>query len=154
MGLMTVRQARREDARDIATMLWAFNTEFDTWVPDVTVLERHFVAMLARDDVAVVMAEDPGPAGFGLVTLRPSPYYAGPVASLDEMYVVPARRGHGLGGAIIELVLRLLRDRSCGELQINVDEEDEGARRFYERHGFTNVQPGSTDRMLCYLQEL
>ena len=29
-NLMTVRQARREDA-DIATMLWAFRTEFDTW---------------------------------------------------------------------------------------------------------------------------
>lgn len=151
---MGVRQAQRDDARLVAAMLSAFNTEFDTWVPEIAELERRFEALLTRDDVVVVVSEDPDPGGFALVTLRPSPYYDGPVAALDEMYVVPARRGEGLGTAIMTLLLGLLRQRECGEVQINVDEHDEGARRFYEAHGFTNLEPGSTERMLCHLQEL
>ncbi len=135
-------------------MLWAFNTEFDTWVPEVADLERRFDVLLSRDDVVLVVAEDPEPTGFALVTLRPSPYYDGPVASLDEMYVGPTRRGEGLGTALITLMLRLLRELSCGEVQINVDEDDAGARRFYERHGFTNLEPSGTEQMLCYIQEL
>lgn len=45
-------------------------------------------------------------------------------------------------------------DLGGGEIQINVDEDDRDARRFYERHGFTNLESGSTERMLCYLREL
>lgn len=151
---MGVRRAGSDDALVVARMLWAFNTEFDTWVPSVEELARRFGTLLARDDVVVVVAEDPEPMGFALVTLRPSPYYDGPIATLDELYAVPARRGEGVGTALVTLLLELLRERSCGEVQINVDEEDEGARRFYERHGFTNHEPGSAERMLCYIQDL
>lgn len=151
---MGVRQAGREDARAVASMLSAFNTEFDTWVPEVHDLERRFEALLASDHAVVVMSEGPDPNGFALVALRPSPYYDGPVAALDEMYVAPARRGQGRGTAIMTLLLHLLRERACGEVQINVDEHDAGARRFYERHGFTHLEPDSAEQMLCYIREL
>ena len=35
-----------------------------------------------------------------------------------------------------------------------MDEVDVDARRFYERHGFSNTEPGGTDRMLYYEREL
>lgn len=82
------------------------------------------------------------------------PYSDGPVAALDEMYVLPAFRGKGLGGELMETILGELRRLRCGEVQINVDEPDTDARRFYEAHGFTNVQPSTDERMLCYLTEL
>ena len=31
---------------------------------------------------------------------------------------------------------------------------DVDTRRFYEAHGFTNVEPERDERMLCYIQEL
>ena len=49
-------------------------------------------------------------------------------------------------------VLSEIRKRRADEMQINVDEADTGARRFYERHGFTNIEAGS--RMLLYIREL
>ena len=39
-------------------------------------------------------------------------------------------------------------------MHINVDEIDEDARRFYERHGFRNVETGKDYRMLCHVQQL
>lgn len=84
--------------------------------------------------------------------MRPSPYYAGPVAMLDELYVAPGHRGQGIGTQLMAAVLAEIQKRGAGELQINVDEVDVDARRFYERHGFTNIEQGS--RMLLYVREL
>lgn len=151
---MTVRRAVPGEAHLLASMLADFNAEFETWAPASEALERRFATMLECDNVLILIADDPDPVGFALITLRPSAYYDGPVASLDELYVAPDRRGHGLGTQMMELLLQCMRDRCCGEVQINVDEEDRDARRFYETHGFTNLEQGSTERMLCYLREL
>ena len=39
-------------------------------------------------------------------------------------------------------------------IEINVDEVDVDAQRFYERHGFAASEPGSTERAVYYSQEL
>ncbi len=42
-----------------------------------------------------------------------------------------------------------------GELpEINVDGDDTGARRFYERHGYVNCKPGEDQPLLYYYREL
>jgi hypothetical protein len=55
---------------------------------------------------------------------------------------------------LLQRGLRLCRERSAGEMQTNVNEADTDSRRFYERHGFLNVLPGTNCRMLFYEQEL
>lgn len=151
---MAVTRASSRDAHVVASLLTAFNTEFATWVPPLEDLERRFAALLERADVLVLLADPPEATGFALVTFRPSPYYDGPIASLDELYVVPARRGGGLGTQLFDALLAEARHRHCGEVQINVDEQDRDTRRFYEAHGFVNHEPGSDERMLCYIQDL
>lgn len=147
MTAPVIRVATVGEAELVAKLLHDFNTEFDTPVPDN--LERRFAQLIARDDVIVVLA---GEVGFAYLTLRPSPYYDGPVAMLEELYVAPAHRGRGLGTQMMARVLSEIRKRGAGEMQINVDEVDAGARRFYERHCFTNIEAGS--RMLLYIREL
>ena len=39
-------------------------------------------------------------------------------------------------------------------MEINVDAEDTGARRFYEARDSTNTEPNGTDPMLYYYREL
>ena len=135
------------DAGVVAKPLCDFNTEFDTPVPDN--LEQRFARLLARDDVIVLLA---GEIGFAYLTLRPSAYYDGPVAMLEELYVAPGQRNEGIGTALIRAAMREVLARDAGEVQINVDEVDTDAQRFYERHGFTNIEAGS--RMLLYIREL
>ncbi|MFK5584790.1 MULTISPECIES: GNAT family N-acetyltransferase [unclassified Serinicoccus] len=152
---MAVFRAVRAHAGMVATMLEAFNTEFDTWTPPLDVLERRLAAMLDREDVVVLVSGDPdSPLGFALITLRPTAYHDGPSAVLDELYVAPAVRDRGHGTELVRAMFDALGVRGCGEIHINVDEDDLDARRFYESHGFRNHEPGTDERMLCYIQEL
>lgn len=155
-GDVTVVPARPGDAGRVARLQHDFNTEFDTPVPDVDVLTARLERMLARDDVLVLLAEPtPGDAvGFALVTFRPTPFYDGPLAQLEELYVRPQLRDQGIGTAIMAALDREATARDCGEILINVDEGDTDTRRFYERLGFVNTDQASGELMLCYLREL
>lgn len=146
-----VRRAGVDDAEVLARLLWDFNTEFETETDDVDVLAGRFARLLRLDVIVAVLAEDAGTAvGFALVSLRPAIWFDGPVAQLEELYVVPDRRAGGIGTQVLDLCRHLVRELGSPEMHINVDEVDVDTRRFYERHGFTNVEDGTDYRMLCY----
>ena len=175
-----MRIATPADAGSLGRMLYEFNTEFGAATPDADQAARRIGRLLARDDVLAVVA-DPVPthpgaahtdptrpggsgtgsdtaatperAGFALVTLRPTPYSDRSVAQLEELYVRPALRGRGIGTALLTRALESV-SAGCAECMINVDSDDLGARRFYERHGFSDRDPDSGSVMLCYLRQM
>jgi len=155
-GLPDVWTASVADAAEVARLLHDFNTEFATPSPGAAVLSGRLASLLAGPDTFAVLAGAPGaPAvGVALVTLRPNVWYDGPVALLDELYVVPELRGHGIGSAVIEHVLREVGARGVDLVEINVDEGDIDAQRFYVRHGFAAVEPGSDERAFYFWREL
>lgn len=148
-----VRIASADEAEVVARLLDDFNREYDTPTPGVEVLTERLRRLLPSGAVVALLAEDPA-VGVGLVTLRPNVWYEGPVGLLDELYVVPARRGQGIGAALLVAAEQLVRDRGGALLEINVDGDDSGARRFYERHGYRNTEPGSEEQLLYYYREL
>ncbi|WP_210439446.1 GNAT family N-acetyltransferase [Nocardioides xinjiangensis] len=150
--MTVVRRASATDADVLARLLWDFNTEFDTETDDVDVLAARFGRILGLDGIVAVLAEDDGRAvGFALVSLRPAIWFDGPVSQLEELYVVPDRRSHGIGTQVLERCRRLVRELGSPEMHINVDEVDVDTRRFYERHGFVTIEEGTDYRMLCYV---
>jgi GNAT superfamily N-acetyltransferase len=149
----TTRLATPDDADEVARLLHDFNTEYDTPSPGVAVLAPRLRELLAGDVTWVILVGTPA-AGLALVTLRPNVWYAGQVALLDELYVVPVLRSQGIGSAIVDHLMSLARSRGVDLIEINVDEGDVDAQRFYERHGFSATDPGSNERAFYYTQEL
>jgi GNAT superfamily N-acetyltransferase len=137
------------DVSDVARLLHAFNTEFDTPTPGPAVLRRRLRRLLAGDATYVVLAGRPAVA-VAVVTTRPNVWFDGPVALLDELYVEPDHRDHGIGGAVLLRVRAEARRRGAELVEINVDEGDLAARRFYERHGFSGIEPDTGERALYY----
>jgi ribosomal protein S18 acetylase RimI-like enzyme len=60
-------------------------------------------------------------------------------AVLNELWVAPRNRGTGLADELFEGVLAHAREQTLplDRLLLDVDAENERARAFYERHGFT-----------------
>jgi ribosomal protein S18 acetylase RimI-like enzyme len=149
----TPRQATADDAEEVARLLHDFNSEFDSPSPGAEVLAARLRVLLAGNETIAILAGTPALA-VALVTLRPNVWYAGQVALLDELYVVPRLRGQGIGSAILDQLVSISQARSVDLIEINVDERDVDAQRFYERHGFSSTEPGSTERSFYYAQEL
>lgn len=147
------RVATVAEAPTVAALLDAFNREFGTPTPGTAVLTSRLQRLLAGPDVIALLVGEPA-VGLAVLTLRPNVWYDGPVALLDELYVVPGRRGRGVGSALVTAAETITRDRGGELLEINVDGEDTDARRFYERHGYTNTEPGQDQPMLYYYREL
>jgi GNAT superfamily N-acetyltransferase len=144
-----VRRATPADAGVLGRLLWEFNTEFETETDPAEVLAARFARLLGRDDVVGLLAGTDD--GFAFLTLRPAVWFDGPVAQLEELYVAPGLRDHRIGTALLTAAREIVRAQGSPEMHINVDEEDTDTRRFYERHGFRNVEEGSELRMLCYI---
>lgn len=149
----TPRLATKTDADEVARLLHDFNTEFDTPSPGPEVLAQRLQVLLAGDDTVAVLAGTP-PVALALTTFRTNVWYEGPVALLDELYVVPHLRSQGIGASVVAHLIEIARARGVGLIEINVDEGDLDAQRFYERHGFTSTEPGTNERALYFHQEL
>jgi GNAT superfamily N-acetyltransferase len=147
------RLASVDDAEEIAQLLHDFNSEFGEPTPDVAVLAARLRGLLSRDATFAIIAGEPA-VGLALVTLRSNVWYEGRVALLDEMYVVPQLRGRGIGSAIIQQLMATARGSGIDLIEINVDEGDTDAQRFYERHGFSPTEPGSPERSFYFWQEI
>ena len=147
-----VRLASPDDGPLAAGLLHDFNTEFGSPTPGPAALERRLRTLLAEPTTLTWLGGDPAVA-IALVTLRTNVWFDGPVALLDELYVAPGSRGRGVGSALVEALFARAREDGWGLIEVNVDEFDHDARRFYERHGFANTEPGSDERELYYSRE-
>lgn len=83
---------------------------------------------------AILVGLDPAGRPAGFVTLDPASGY------LDQLCVAPPERGSGLASALLAAVKSLAR----GIVELDVNEDNARARRFYEREGFQAVTRGSS----------
>jgi GNAT superfamily N-acetyltransferase len=60
-----------------------------------------------------------------------------PVAVLESMQVSTARRGAGSGSALVAVFVEWARERGAQVLSVTATASNDGARRFYAAHGFT-----------------
>jgi GNAT superfamily N-acetyltransferase len=74
--------------------------------------------------------------------------YAGKTAWLDELYVVPERRGQGIGRALLEQVIGEARALGCKAIDLEVDKAHYRAERLYEREGFRRLARTRWARLL------
>jgi len=149
-----VRRATPEDAADVARLLHDFNTEFSDPTPGVAVLTERAKEMLADGELTVLLA-GAGPDGLAQLRFLPSIWTGAPSCYLEELYVAPARRGEGMGRALLEAAMEVARQAGATHIDLNTGETDTAARALYESAGFTNRE-GSEDgpRMLYYEREL
>ncbi len=64
-----------------------------------------------------------------------STFLAQPGIYLEDLFVKPEQRSHGVGRALLERLAQIAVERDCGRLEWAVLNWNEDAVRFYERLG-------------------
>jgi ribosomal protein S18 acetylase RimI-like enzyme len=74
----------------------------------------------------------------------------GIVAKLDDVSVAAGATGQGIGGALLEALKAHLRALGVSRIDCGCHRDNEGAWRFYARHGFV---PLHEERIACLLAD-
>lgn len=146
-----VRLATAADAADLARLFTDFNREFDEPTPQPEEAAERIAEHIEQGHSTFLVAEG-GPDGFAQLRYRPSIYTEGLEAHLQELYVVPAMRGRGLGRALLEAASAEARAAGADQIDLGTSEDDVAARGLYESAGFTNRE-GKPDGPVMYVYE-
>jgi len=94
-------------------------------------------ALFGPRPVAEALVADRGgrAVGFALFFHNYSTFVGRPGLYIEDLYVRPAHRGQGIGGALMSHMIRLARARRCGRVEWAALEWNEPAIRFYEAMG-------------------
>ena len=140
---------RAADVRDAFEMLTAFLSEDEHYLAsskaygDIGVrgLNDALDIFLERPELGFVwMAiDDGGAAGVCVVCYAISTSMGSVVAKLDDVFVKPDRRGHGVGTQLIEQLKEQLRKESVTRIDVAVHLDNPAARKFYEKLGFVSL---------------
>lgn len=91
--------------------------------------ERHLGA-------AWVAEGEAGLVGYLLAVLVLSVEHGGIMAEIDEFFVLPEARSHGLGARLLAAAETALAERGCVRLQLQLAVGNTAGRAFYERRGY------------------
>jgi GNAT superfamily N-acetyltransferase/catechol 2,3-dioxygenase-like lactoylglutathione lyase family enzyme len=100
--------------------------------------ERCVRGLLARPDAGrILLASEGGEAiGIAILTFLWTVEHGGAATWLDELYVVPERRGDGIGQQLVDAVVRIAEQTGCHAVDLEVESGHEEVERLYERSGF------------------
>ncbi|MHB8520809.1 MAG: GNAT family N-acetyltransferase [Limisphaerales bacterium] len=88
--------------------------------------------LLARNNDRIV--------GVAYVATILSAEHCGPVAWLEELYVVPDHRSQGIGTALITGVVQRARETGMVAIELEVDSSHSRAESLYRRFGFRGLE--------------
>ena len=148
---LAVRRAEATDAEAIGRLLHDFNSEFDDPTPGPRALAERVGELLAAGEITVLLAGRT-PLGLAVLRFRPAIWTQALDCYLEELYVVPDRRGQGIGRALMEAAIELARREGATHMDLGTGDDDVAARALYESLGFSNRE-GKPDGPVNYFYE-
>ena len=119
-------------------LLHDFNTEYDDPTPGAPALASRLEQLVADGSTEVLLAGDA--EGVAVLRFRPALWSLVEECYLAELYVVPGRRGAGVGRALLRACVDRAIVRRCDLVDLATSEDDVAARHLYESEGFRRTE--------------
>jgi len=147
---LAIRIAR---ADDVATILGFIRdlADYEKLAHEVVADEAQLRATLfgPRPAAEVLIAELAGePVGFALFFTSYSTFLAKPGLYLEDLFVRPAARGSGVGGALMAACAKVAVERDYGRFEWSVLDWNEPALKFYRSLGATPMGEWTVQRLV------
>ena len=132
--MLNIRPATRADAPVIANLVREL-ADYEKLLDEAKATPQDFLRELDSPNpvIHVLIAEWQGePAGFALYFFNFSTFVGRPGLYLEDLFVRPAQRSHGIGRALLRALARIAKERGCGRMEWAVLDWNEPALRFYQ----------------------
>lgn len=132
--MLNIRPATRADATLIASLVREL-ADYEKLLHEARATPADFLRELESDQpvIHVLIAEWNGsPCGFALYFFNFSTFVGRPGLYLEDLFVRPAQRKHGIGRALLRALARIASQRGCGRMEWAVLDWNEPALRFYK----------------------
>jgi GNAT superfamily N-acetyltransferase len=136
--MATIDSPTMDDIPALAGLLACLFTQEADFRPDREKQERGLRLILASPGVGRVFTARDGGEVVGMVSLlfTVSTAEGAPACWLEDMVVRPDRRGQGLGSLLLRHAVDYARANGFARVSLLTDQVNDGAIRFYQRHGF------------------
>lgn len=141
-----IRRAKIEDVPALLPLIadyWAFEVIPGYQAPHLTRLLSEPLARLLSDPhlgCGFIGFLNDKPVGYLLAVYVFSLEHAGMTAEIDEFYVVPEQRGHGVGSKLLDAAEAEFTRLGCTNVSLQLSRRNNSARAFYHRHGYAERQ--------------
>ena len=132
--MLNIRPATRADAATIASLVREL-ADYEKLLDEARATPADFLRELDSPNpvIHVLIAEWSGiPCGFALYFYNFSTFVGRPGLYLEDLFVRPAQRAHGIGRALLRALARIAQERQCGRMEWAVLDWNEPALRFYK----------------------
>jgi GNAT superfamily N-acetyltransferase len=133
----TIRFAAAEDVPLILRFIKGL-AEYERLTHEVTATEEMLrETLFGTHRVAEVLigSYQGEPVGFALFFHNFSTFLGRPGIYLEDLFVIPARRGRGFGRALLTYLAKLAKERNCGRVEWAVLDWNEPSIQFYRKLG-------------------
>lgn len=147
--MLKIRPATREDAPVIASLVREL-ADYEKLLHEAKATPADFLRELESPNpvIHVLIAEWNGePAGFALYFFNFSTFVGRPGLYLEDLFVRPALRSHGIGRGLLRALARVARERNCGRMEWAVLDWNEPALRFYQTLGARQMKEWIVHRL-------
>jgi len=135
---MDIRAATIEDMPPLLELIrayWEFE-EIDGFEPERVGSLLHRLLREPRLGAIWVAESQSTLVGYLVAVYVLSLEYGGLMAEIDEFFVMPEARSHGVGARLLAAAEAALAAQACVRLQLQLGINNHGARGFYRRHGY------------------
>jgi len=147
--MLNIRPATRADAPVIASLVRELAV-YEKLEHEAKATAADFLRELDAPNpvIRVLIAEWNGePAGFALYFFNFSTFVGRPGLYLEDLFVRPELRSHGIGRGLLRALARIARERNCGRMEWAVLDWNEPALRFYQSLGARQMKEWIVHRL-------
>ena len=143
-----VRRAEPSDLDPVTRLIAEFRDWWGKTEPSTDAIRGVVRRLLDDDETEFLLALDDSGDAVGVCQLRYrlSVWTGADDCWLEDLYVTEAARRGGHGRELVEAAFAAARARGCRRIELDVNEQNQSALRFYDSLGFTTEPkpPGRT----------
>ena len=147
--MLNIRPATAADAGTVASLVREL-ADYEKLLHEARATAEDFRREIESPNpvIRVLIAEWEGqPAGFALYFFNFSTFVGRPGLYLEDLFVRPALRSHGIGRALLRALARIARERGCGRMEWAVLDWNEPALKFYRSLGARQMKEWIVHRL-------